>query len=229
MSNPPRLRTVDSTGMPVDINGVTIPVQQWTIGYPDYVGGPSQVNLAFLAEFESAEPEPDVASPADCAEESTPVVPVPRVGETVHYVDYTLPLPGQRNDLVCLPALVVRSPTWVSFEGCDEYNGGRTMLAVFNPLAGDAPQYRDARHESHPDNTGRWMTWHYADACQGAEDAPGATDCCAATPETNGCTPAPTVHLTLSGLGDTATHDVDALVRRFAKKADAAGLHLTFA
>lgn len=236
LSGAPRIRTMG--GQPsIEINGVAIPAESWTISHGYGGGGPVEVDVKFYAEQVQDQPEPAAADccPApedDCSDCPPQSPPIPRVGETVHYVDYSLPLPGQRNDLACLPALVVRPPAPMAFEDGVEFNDGSTTLAVFNPLADDNSQYRDAKHESHPDSTGRWMTWHYADACQGAEDAPDA-DCYAVAPEANACAPepapAPAIHLLLSAPGDALVHDVDALIRKFAKKADAAGLRLNFA
>lgn len=67
-SNPPRLRTIDLGGMPIEINGVQIPVQQWDISYANYAGSPVEVRLTLLADFVPAEPEPETATTADCCE-----------------------------------------------------------------------------------------------------------------------------------------------------------------
>jgi hypothetical protein len=66
-SNPLRLRTLDLDGMPVEINGVQFPVQQWDISY-SYPGQPVEVRLNLLVDFAPEEAEPET----DCCESPLP-------------------------------------------------------------------------------------------------------------------------------------------------------------
>lgn len=234
MSNHPRLLALNYGGMPVEINGVQIPVESWDIQYRDFGG--ADVTLRFAARFVPPEPE---QSSADAEPEPSRA---PQLAEAVHYVSHSTP--GGEYGRECRAAIV----TAVDAED-DTY----ASLCVLNPT-GQFFNPKVSRGEGRVLWAGsnvcgyRGGTWHFADGCQGAEDAPDAVcsgrmtinefragegippldaDACAAAPGAGECTPAPVVHLTLSGLGGTAVHDVDALVRKFAKKADAAGLNLS--
>lgn len=213
MPSTPRLRTLaNHPGPEVEVNGVLIPADQWSFSHGPYSTAPVEVDVRFLAEFVPDEPEP-------CAEPEP--VRSPRLAEAVHYVSHGTP--GGEYGRECRAAIVTAT------------NGGNedifVGLCVLNPTG----QFFNPR-VMRDDRRGLWEssnvpgyrggTWHFADGCQGAEDEPDA-DCCAIAPDVNECAPEPVVHLTLSGIG--APVDVDALISKFAKKANAVGLHVGLA
>jgi hypothetical protein len=57
-SHQPRLRTVPYGGMPVEVDGVVIPVESWDIQYGVHGGPAAEVTLRFAAEFVVGEAEP---------------------------------------------------------------------------------------------------------------------------------------------------------------------------